>query len=82
MEIDTGDVVYHKPTGEEWVVAYVRDDRLAWLGWPSGTAHLSDCTLIEKVSAEVRLRTLRDMERSGDSRFADHARRELMEIPA
>jgi hypothetical protein len=50
MDIDTGDYVRHGPAGEEWVVAYVRGDRLAWCGWPSGLAALADCTLIEKAA--------------------------------
>jgi len=29
-QIDTADHVHHAPTGEDWVVAYVEGDRLAW----------------------------------------------------
>lgn len=52
--IDTGDVVLHGPTQESWTVAFVKDDRLSWCGWPEGTALLSDCTLVEKATPEVR----------------------------
>ena len=38
LEIDTGDVVRHAPTGETWTVALVDRDRLSWCGWPEGTA--------------------------------------------
>ena len=52
-QIEPGDHVHHHPTGEDWVVRYVKGDRLSWLGWPPGEAKLSDCTLICKAS-EVR----------------------------
>ena len=48
ITINPGDVVFHRPTRETWMVRYVRGDRLAWLGWPPGEARLSDCLLVEK----------------------------------
>ncbi len=77
-QIDTGDHVRHAPSGEDWVVAYVQGDRLAWCGWPEGLAALSDCTLIRKASAEERDRLLLEMADSGgsDSR-ARYARQRL-----
>ena len=59
--IDTADIVHHVPSGETWVVAYVRSDRLAWCGWPQGEALLTDCTLIQKASPEARLTLLQEM---------------------
>lgn len=59
--IDTGDHVRHTPSGEEWVVAYVRGDRLAWCGWPEGEALLADCTLLQKATPEYRQQLLHDM---------------------
>ena len=53
-DISTGDHVHHGPTGEDWVVQYVRGDRLAWCGWPPGEAQLSDCTLIRKATDAER----------------------------
>jgi len=53
-QIDTGDTVHHTPSGEEWVVAFVRGDRLAWCGWPEGLAALSDCILTKKALPEDR----------------------------
>lgn len=61
MSFDTGDCVLHRPTGERWVVAYVRGDRLAWLGWPQGEAAVSDCELISRCSPEKRQKWLLDM---------------------
>ncbi len=59
--MDTGDVVLHHPTGEKWVVAFVKGDRLAWCGWPEGTANVSDCELITPATPEERLSLLRQM---------------------
>lgn len=69
--IDTGDVVLHRPTGERWVVAFVRDGRLSWCGWPEGTAALEDCELVEAATEQKRaslLRSMADMSHSDDSR--------------
>lgn len=48
-----GDHVRHV-SGEEWVVAYADydADRLAWAGWPDGTAPLSECERIKACSDE------------------------------
>lgn len=59
--IDTGDVVKHGPTGEEWLVAYVLGQHLAWCGWPSGLALISDCVLVKKATTEERVALLRDL---------------------
>ena len=61
MTIDTGDVVRHNPTGEEWVVAYVKGDRLAWCGWPEGEGQLSDCTLVKAATDDERRQLLERM---------------------
>jgi hypothetical protein len=78
MQIDTADVVLHKPTGERWVVAYVRDDRLAWVGWPEGEAALGDCELVSVATDEQRIKLLEQMAqaRADDSR-ARYARHRL-----
>jgi len=60
--IDTADHVFHAPTGETWVVKYVRGDNLAWCGWPPGEAKLVDCTLVKKASSVERESLLREME--------------------
>lgn len=67
-KIDTGDHVHHDPTGEDWVVAYVRGDRLAWCGWPEGEAALSDCTLLTKATPEHRDNLLRQMAEGNGTR--------------
>ena len=76
--IDTGDTVLHRPSNERWVVAYVEGDRLAWCGWPDGTADLSDCVLLRKTSPEQRLALLHEMARSvNDGPRRTHARKAL-----
>lgn len=71
-DIDTGDVVRHGPTGEEWIVACVQGDRLSWCGWPEGMAALADCTLVRKATPEDRDKLLREMAAIGGS---DHRQR-------
>ena len=77
-EIDTGDVVKHVPSGEEWIVAYVRGDKLCACGWPESLANLSDCTLVKKATDSERIKLLRAMAHTtgGDSR-ASYARHRL-----
>lgn len=78
IDIDTGDYVLHRPTGEQWVVAYVRGDRLAWLGWPEGEASVADCELVEKAPMERREKWLREMAESpGDGPRQRYARQVL-----
>ena len=60
-DIDTADHVYHAPSGECWVVAYVRGDKLAWCGWPQGEADLADCTLTKKATPAERDKILHQM---------------------
>jgi hypothetical protein len=57
--IDTGDTVLHAPTGEQWIVACVNGDRLSWVGWPEGSAPLTECTLVAKATKEKRDEMLR-----------------------
>lgn len=49
-----GDTVHHRPSGEDWLVAYADParDELAWCGWPPGVAKLSDCDLVERCTDE------------------------------
>src|SRR5580704_7673683 len=63
-----GDKVFHSPTGETWIVAFVDGDRLAWCGWPDGEAKVSDCTLVEAVDDAGHLRWLREIAQSKSGR--------------
>lgn len=79
--IDTADHVHHAPSGEDWVVAYVRGAHLAWCGWPPGEAALADCTLLKKATPEERDKLLRDMaEMDGRDMRAEYARQRMAEI--
>ena len=69
-----GDTVLHVPSGEEWLVAYVNGDYLAWCGWPPGEALVSDCRLVEACSAEEHLKLLRQLAAmSGEDSRKRHA---------
>lgn len=76
LAIGPGDVVRHRPTGEQWVVAFVDGDRLWWCGWPEGQAQLSDCELIETATEEQRLSLLLRMAKS-TGRRGEYAREVL-----
>lgn len=59
--IGTGDLVFHRPSRETWLVAYVRGRHLCACGWPESLADLSDCLLVEKASADERMELLQSM---------------------
>ncbi len=70
----SGDTVLHRPSGETWTVACVRDNRLSWYGWPEGMAELADCELVEACSDAEHEASLRQWaERVGGK---DHRVRE------
>lgn len=75
--IDTGDYVHHGPSGEDWVVAYVQGEHLAWCGYPFGEAKLADCTLIQKAPPAARQERLESMAKAGNDPRAEYARRRL-----
>jgi hypothetical protein len=59
--VDTGDIVKHEPTGEMWLVAFVKNDKLCPCGWPESLADLSDCHLITAASDDDRKSLLEEM---------------------
>lgn len=70
--VDTGDVVLHRPSGEKWTVACVQGEYLSWCGWPEGEAKLSDCDLVRKATPGERLRLLHELAAISES---DHRQR-------
>ena len=69
-----GDVVLHKPSGEEWLVAWAEGNDIAWCGWPNGLARVSDCEITKKATDAEHLKIVRDVINCGDSRAARCAR--------
>lgn len=63
-----GDIVHHEPTGEDWVVAYVDGEKLAWCGWPAGEANAADCWLKKSVSDDEHLNWLFEIAKSDGKR--------------
>lgn len=58
-EIRPGDAVFHRPSGEEWMVLGVNREcnKVAPMGWPITIANLSDCELTERgngITAKAR----------------------------
>lgn len=61
MDIQAGDVVFHRPSGEEWFVLGTRkySDQLCVAGWPHTIANISDCDFVERreiTPAEIKSR--------------------------
>lgn len=52
--IDTGDHVYHAPSGETWVVAGVLADVLYACGWPCTSVPVETCTLVKKATRKEK----------------------------
>lgn len=48
--IRSGDTVFHDPSGETWVVAFVEGDRLSPCGWPPTMASVADCELLQSCT--------------------------------
>jgi hypothetical protein len=71
-----GDIVHHEPTGEDWVVAYVDGERIAWCGWPAGEAMAADCWLKKSCTDEEHRDWLEQIAKS-DGKRASMARRAL-----
>lgn len=83
MSIQTADTVFHKPTGEEWLVAFEKDGRLYWCGWPEGCADTDDCELLMKGTDRQRMALLGEMARMpGNDARKRYALKELDEIHA
>ena len=78
QSIDTGDTVRHAPSGEDWLVAYVAGGMLCACGWPCTLVPVTECTLIEKATAEKRLELLQQLASGqGDDPRRSHAQRVL-----
>lgn len=46
--IERGDEVYHRPSGETWVVKRADGEHVWPAGWPPSLARAADCDLIAK----------------------------------
>lgn len=67
----TGDRVFHRPTGETWIVAFAEGNKIAWCGWPDGRADVTDCDLVYTATEEEHRQLVRELARlRGDSRGA------------
>jgi hypothetical protein len=49
-DIQAGDTIFHRPTGEEWYLVGVSKakNQVCAAGWPPSIAYLSDCELVKK----------------------------------
>lgn len=77
-----GDHVFHRPTGETWVVAYCEGDDLAWCGWPDGLARTSDCEIVKRCSDEEHVAWLRQIADGAGGHRQTRAEAALAAMPA
>lgn len=54
-----GDAVFHRPTGEEWLLAWAENSRVSACGWPETIAEAADCELVQACSDEKHVEMLR-----------------------
>lgn len=59
--IRTGDIVLHKPSGEEWLVAFCKDGEVCPCGWPLGYAKASDCEIVKKATDDESVKLLHEL---------------------
>ena len=78
MTIDTGDTVFHIPSGETWVVAYVQGPHLSWCVWPGGLAIVTDCRIVRKALDEERRRLLHELAGMGSP--SDHRQQYAQQV--
>jgi hypothetical protein len=75
-DIETGDTVFHRPSEETWLVAFVEGGRLYACGWPCSGVPVEDCELIDKGTKPDRLKLLDQMaDISGDDPRKSYALR-------
>ena len=60
--IDTGDHVYHKQSGETWLVRRVTADGwIEWCGWPRGQTLITAVRLIYKATPAEKEKLAREI---------------------
>ena len=65
MSIRCGDHVHHRPSGEDWLVAWCDGDDLQWCGWPSGIGRTADCDLVKACSDAEHIKLVREINAHG-----------------
>lgn len=65
----TGDIVFHRPSEEEWVVAWAdhQTGYMAPCGWPTCQARIADCSITRKATDEESDKLTAILSKSGRS---------------
>lgn len=62
-----GDVVFHGPSKEQWVLACDEDDGSVYpAGWPQSRVPAADCELVEAADDDARIAMLRQVAECGE----------------
>ena len=48
----SADKVFHRPSGETWILAWADDKEVSPCGWPETIAKVSDCEMVEEATQE------------------------------
>jgi len=72
----TGDHVFHRPSGETWVVAWAdpENGNMAPCGWPTCQARIEDCDVV-KIATEAEHAEMVERVASSGRTDAQNARR-------
>lgn len=73
VEMRAGDGMRHTPSGEEWVFAYRKGDRIAWLSWSIGEAPASDFELVARCTDKHHTNILKMMRESSSAALREAA---------
>jgi hypothetical protein len=63
----TGDTVFHRPSGETWVVSWADKTEIIPCGWPETFARVSDCDLLSACSDEEHWAMVEKVAAAGSS---------------
>lgn len=66
-QMRTGDIVRHRPSGEEWLVAWAdhQSGYMAPCGWPTCQAKIEDCTVVLMADDAANDKLIDELSRSG-----------------
>jgi len=59
VKIRCGDIVFHRPTRERWLVAWAHGHELAPAGWPGCIARVKDCQVVRHCTDEEHEKEVR-----------------------
>ena len=76
-----GDIVFHRPSREEWILAFADNGMVSPCGWPPTTVAESECLPVTDASDDEHIAMLRTWAaKSGDDHRIAVCRRRLEDL--